>query len=177
MEIAGHAVEVITRDSARVGCTKVTRAEAEALLAEMNKIPVSKPFLTPGPEYSEYVALTLSDKFTGWLAASKNANDAYYSTGTGFGDFKSVSLCLSNERARQVLDFLAEQLGLEVEKPGQKYIIEYRQKRSDDTWSEWRRSSNKGSSEEFNFLSVANEEARKQQSNLGPWYEYRARAI
>ena len=44
MKIAGNEVHEITRDTAYVGCTKVTRAETLALLAEMDKEPEKKFF-------------------------------------------------------------------------------------------------------------------------------------
>ena len=48
MKIASYEVEVIDRDTAKVGCQQVTRAEVELLLAEMNKEPQGmKPSMMP----------------------------------------------------------------------------------------------------------------------------------
>jgi hypothetical protein len=173
MKIAGNEVKEITRDTAQVGCTKVTRAEAEALLAEMNNVPIPKSFLTPGPEYSEYVAFTLASESTGWLSVSTKDNSQYYENGT-FGDFRTASLCLSKERAKELLSFLSEQLN----PSNSKYIIEYRFRDNEfvknDTWA---RSGNAGANREFNLFEAAEKEAKAQEKIMGSRYEYRVRAI
>src|SRR6267154_2518302 len=135
--IAGTTVTEITRDTAQVGCTKVTRAEAEALLAEMNKIPVIKGFLRPGPEYPDFVGFTLRDKISGWLAASNNPDAEYYGNG-GF-ELKSASFCLRNSHAEELLRFLAEQLNFKVS-GAQKFIIEYQTKKNGVPNYNWERS-------------------------------------
>jgi hypothetical protein len=112
MVIAGHKVELVTRNSARIGCAEVTRADAEMLLAEMNNTPVTPPFLQSGPKYADYVAFCLS-----CLASSKEIclGGNFHGNG-GFGDYHSVSLCLKNERAQELLKFLAQQLDYGVYK-------------------------------------------------------------
>jgi hypothetical protein len=170
MKIAGNEVKEITRDTAQVGCTKVTRAEAEALLAEMNSVPIIRSFLIPGPEYSEHIAFVLASKGTGWLAASTKIDPQYYENG-GFGDFHSASFCLTKEMAKELLTFLSKMLSTRVFK----YIIEYRY--ADGLNDSWERSGNIGARGEFDTFEAAQAEVKKQQEFMGTRYEYRARAI
>jgi len=179
MKIAGYDVEVITHESAKVGCTNVTRAEAEALLAEMNKIPTS-PFLQPGPESPQYVSFSLVHKGTGWLAASekiKNARKNDYAV-YGFGNYHSVSLCLSNRQAEDLLKFLTDQLGYVAYKLSetlscitpakqQKWAIEY----SVDGQNQGR-TGNKGATEEFTSYAQAQAIAEHEEREMGTRYRY-----
>jgi len=114
--IAGTTVTEITRETAQVGCTKVTRAEAEALLAEMNKIPednfkVWMPAEANNQD-SRWVNLCVSSD-TGWFAASEDSQASYYKTDRGFRQ-KFFAMCVTRDHAEKLLRFLAKQLGLSV---------------------------------------------------------------
>lgn len=139
MKIATHEVKNVTRDGAEVGCTKVTKAEVEALLEEMKKVPVAKDFeITLLPGDASYLNFIIRHQGTGWVGVSENQEAFQYSFMYGN---KSAGFCLERTgKAEKLLRFLAEQLGYTVTaKESGKYIVELL---GGD--SNWMRSSNAG---------------------------------
>ena len=123
MKVAGHEVKNVTRDSAEIGYTKVTKAEAEAVLEAMKNAPIPGDFKITN-EFSttgKYVNFRITNSQTGWLSVSREEK-GYPSD--GFVN-KSASFCLSKEHAEKLLRFLAEQLGYGLTTPAPKYRIEF----------------------------------------------------
>lgn len=181
--IGGNNVTEITRDTAQVGCTRVTRAEAEALLAEMNKVPETKDFEISRDTKDKYF-LTFSIRHSrgGWLNTQE---DAHASDPVSGYSAQVAFFCLENSNAEKLLKFLTEQLGyvaykLSTTSAGapQKYVIEFRTKRNGIGQGNWSRSGNKSAALEFSSLAEATAEAERQTRTMGPeFYEYRARPI
>ncbi len=117
LRIAGNQVTDVTRDSAQVGCTKVTRAEAEALLAKMNDAANKLDFhievpAVAGMMASEWFNLTIaSESYGGWFAASEDARATYYGTDRGFRN-RFLAMCVRRSDAEKLCRFLGTQLGL-----------------------------------------------------------------
>ena len=168
-KIAEHRVTGVTRDTAQVGCTKVTRADVEKLLKNMDAASVKKNFeiQIEGGSDPDYTRLNIQHSGTGWLSASASEHDGYYKPG-GFGTFKSVSMCLNRAQAEKVVKVLADQLRYSLS--AQKYIIEYRE----DFTRVWKRSSNAFASKEFSSIEEASRVAAENQRGMGGSYEYRA---
>lgn len=176
LRIAGTPVTEITRDTAQVGCTKVTRAEAEALLKEMDKVPQHRDFEITHEscmDTGSYINFSIRNRSCGWLATSENPNASVPSVGYSA---LAAFFCLEAERAEKLLKFLVEQLGYvaykRADKPNQKFIIEYQ--RRDQPWE---RTGNLGANGEFDSLESAAHEAEKQEREMGSEYKYRARAL
>lgn len=106
-KIGQHEVTEIKRDAAQVGCTRVTRAEVEQLLKQMDSAPVPG-FIENWESNSEYVKFTLRDEDTGWSSGSVRAADGYGNTPFSL---RSVSFCLRHERAQKLFEFLGGALG------------------------------------------------------------------
>lgn len=174
MKVAGHEVKNVTRDSAEIGCTKVTKAEAEAVLEAMKNahIPddfkITNEFSTTG----KYVNFRITNPQTGWISVSREEK-GYPSD--GFVN-KSASLCFSKEHAEKLLRFLAEQLGYGLTRPmtpgvtgtADRYKIEYRYAKGN-----WQRSGNRDSSGIYTY-DEAIRRAAEQQRIMGSSHEYRA---
>lgn len=175
MRIANNEVTDITRETAQVGCTKVTRQEAEMLLQEMDKkVPEQKNFEIQAEETvsGDYLNFSIKHHNCGWLASRDEINAGY--PGSGFST-RSAFFCLEKDRAEKLMRFLAGQLNLTVSNPdSQKYVIEFRYT---DTTSDWMRSGNRGANGEFDSFETVHREVSKQQEAMGSRYEYRARAV
>lgn len=175
MRIANNEVTNITRETAQVGCTKVTRQEVEVLLQEMNKIPETKDFevLDSRTIHSTgFVCINVNHGDHGWIGVSEDAQ-ATMPDGPQAYKWRSAFLCLRTTYAEKLLRALAQQLNLTVSS-SQKYIIEYQYT---DPRSDWMRSGNKRASGEFDSFEMAQREVSKQQEFMGNRYEYRAKAI
>lgn len=101
MKIAGHDVTEVTRESAKVGCTRVTLAEAEKLVAEMKDVPIQ--FVHEGYEYmsksdSRFANFTLCDGRSGFVNVE---NYRHY-------DSTKANMCLNRGRAKELLTFLQD---------------------------------------------------------------------
>jgi hypothetical protein len=178
MEIGGYQVEVITRDSAKVGCTKVTRAEALALLAEMNSIPEAEEFqitLQQDNKDKSWVTFTVNNRRDGWISPSPLSDASYYGRPW---DQKSAGFCLRRLYAEKLLQFLAQQLGYVAYKLSetsvgstttkqQKWAIEY------SCGGHYQgRTGNKGATGEFLVRAQAQAIAEQQEREMGPGYKY-----
>jgi hypothetical protein len=183
MKIAGYDVELITRETAKVGCTIVTRAEAEALLEEMNKIPVT-------PKREEIEKLPRSDsgflsfaiRFggDGWVSVSRNKNsDGHRNDADGTTGYNNAAafFCLRPERAEKLLKFLTEQLGYVAyplplfggcaRRSRGQFVIHYSyggQKQG--------RTGNEYAREEFTSFEAAQAIAEQQEREMGSAYKY-----
>ena len=112
LKIAGqHEVTEIKRDAAQVGCTRVTRAEVEQLLKEMDSAPQSFPELTIESVNNAYdfIRLTLRRDTPGFAHGSEDA-DSKYSATAAF-DIRALHLCLHRAKAQQLFEFLGGALG------------------------------------------------------------------
>lgn len=110
MKIGSYEVEVINRDTVKVGCQVVARVEIEQILKEMNSPPLK--FVVPRPGYAPsfwsehgYLCFRLQTREGGWFAAENSQR--------GF-DSKWADFCLTRHHATQLRDFLNAALG---EKP------------------------------------------------------------
>ena len=114
LKIGGqHEVTEIKRDAAQVGCTRVTRAEVEQLLKEMDSAPKSYSEFTIEKEPASttgYTRLTLRRDFSGFAAGSSDVNSVYDCESTGF-DIRALHMCLSRENAQKLFEFLGGALG------------------------------------------------------------------
>lgn len=109
MKIADHQVTGITQTSAKVGCTRVTIAEAKALVEAM--LSAKPVFVEEGYAYDcnghrsriglstqKYASFTLdTNGEEGWLSAG----DAHH-----FGEHTRAKFCLNRERAGELMVFL-----------------------------------------------------------------------
>lgn len=165
MKVGNYEVKNVTRESAEVGCTKVTKAEVEAVLKAMNEKPLLRDFeIEKLPNYNEFLNFTIRNSSTGWIATSEvqEANDK----GARYVN-KSAFFCLEYRRAEKLLRFLAEGLGFTVSKP-EAYIVEFSFENSP-----WSRSGNKTCSGTYPF-DEAKRLAEKEQAMMGSGYRYRA---
>lgn len=118
MKIAQHEVAEITRETAQVGCTRVTLQEAEALVAAMKAAPEPPRLkITKGKPASDgFTIFSMSSKYTGWLAVSDKEGLTYETiygntlANSGFGN-KTVVFCLHNEDAEALYQYLKKDLG------------------------------------------------------------------
>lgn len=113
MKIANHEVTSITKETAQVGCTKVTLAEAEALVEAMKTAEPDFEFVSAGTSL-DYVKFMLYTKYTGFVATARKErvayDDMYAHTKNGF-DNHSVAFCLRKEQAKDLYEFLKKELG------------------------------------------------------------------
>jgi len=187
MKISGNEVNEITHDEAKVGCTRVTRLDVEALLAEMNKVPIKEVFdfkiTSQNNSITDYVSFRINEDHDGWASPSYNHGAKYYGGNpTGFANVLSLSLCLSLQKAEKLMRFLAEKLGFFVEKDVQKdmskdapkYVIEVRYKVGLQ-WSHWTRYNYVNIA--LNSFSAAVGEVSRLKDCMGDAYEYRVKAI
>lgn len=106
MKIAGHDVTEVTRESAKVGCTRVTLAEAEKLVAEMR---ASKTFVIEGYHFypnSTFLSSRDSAKFTlcGSLSEPAIIGDLEADTMT----ICKARVNISRFQAKELLTFLQD---------------------------------------------------------------------
>jgi hypothetical protein len=159
-QIGPHSVTEVTRETAKVGCTKVTRTDVEKLLKQMDAAPKEFDFeIEPELSGGEYINFNIRHHGGGWIAASEDSK----AQRTGFRHC-SAFFCLDKQKATKLLDFLSTQLG-----KSQKYIIEYY-----EGDGKWRRSSNVRTHGEFSTLREASAAAANEETTIGNPYRYRA---
>jgi hypothetical protein len=114
LQIAGNPLTEVTRETAKIGCTKVTRAEAVALLAEMDKAPARDDFdigkmPCMDPEFFNFF---IRHEGSGWVSVNMRRDgwDRLHDNATGYGNHAAF-FCLEIPRAEKLLKFLAENLG------------------------------------------------------------------
>ena len=116
LKIGGqHEVTEIKRDAAQVGCTRVTRAEVEQLLKEMDSAPREYDFEIESvpAQCSGFLNFNIRNTNPGWIAATEKA-DAERGMG-GFG-VRMASFCLNSQNAEKLFKFLADELGYYISK-------------------------------------------------------------
>jgi hypothetical protein len=111
--ISGNTVTEVTRDSAKVGCTEVSRQDVETLLKSMD---AAKPSFEIYPDeswrgtpydFSTHVYFTIRKSKGGFVATDHNA-DVTHAKGYGA---KVASFALHRENAFVFLNYLAAALG------------------------------------------------------------------
>lgn len=123
-KIGQHEVTEIKRDAAQVGCTRVTRAEVEQLLKQMDSAPRNYNFEieSVSNQCNGFLNFNVRNTESGWIAAAEKV-DAERGTG-GFG-VRMASFCLNSSNAEKLFKYLADKLGYSVFKypvPGSDYI-------------------------------------------------------
>jgi len=109
IQVAGNEVTDVTRDTAQVGCTKVTRAEVEAVLKAMDRAPEIKDFEInlADAHGNGYLVFQIRNDDYGWLGVSEIPT-ASHPDGPGAYKWKAGFFCISKNRAEKLLKFLAE---------------------------------------------------------------------
>lgn len=123
-KIGQHEVTEIKRDAAQVGCTRVTRAEVEQLLKQMDSAPREYDFNIKlrGEKPTEYLNFDIRHEHTGWVSASENKDTPH--VGGGYGN-RSAGFCLEKPQAQKLFEFLGGALGYDsyTQKRGSYTII------------------------------------------------------
>jgi hypothetical protein len=108
-KIGQHEVTEIKRDAAQVGCTRVTRAEVEQLLKEMDSAPVYHEFtIEKVRSGSNYIKFSIRREEPGWNSASEDVNANY---GAGLFNKTSSHFCLHLKDAHKLFEYLGGALG------------------------------------------------------------------
>lgn len=102
-KIAGYNVTLVSPSSAKVGCTKVTKEEVEALLEAMKEVPKFQIYDNPSG-----VHFTMRRHKKGFIAVDtdvEHAQNFSHATASFFLNFKD---------AEKVLEYLANKLGKQI---------------------------------------------------------------
>lgn len=113
-KIAGYNVTLVSPSSAKVGCTKVTKEEVEALLEAMKEVPKFQIYDNPSFVGTEHEFKNVGVHFTmrrhkkGFIAVDtdvEHAQNFSHATASFFLNFKD---------AEKVLEYLANKLGKQI---------------------------------------------------------------
>lgn len=114
--IAGNTVTEVTKTSAKVGCTKVTREDLETLLKSMDSARPEFEIVDGEKTYkdSNWFHFTMRGEQSGggWFRASESLEGSL----SGGWTNRSVEIMVENKVAAQLLQYLAKRLGYEVQK-------------------------------------------------------------